>query len=471
VGESFFGWQMYDPIVTWDEEGNWVGGLAESWTLSPDGKTWTFKVRKGVKFHNGDPVTSADLMFSVQHMQDPTSWNPWSPYLSYNFDSMSCPDADTFVYKMKEPEPTLLMCFAATRVLPFEYIDLRGIEYFREHPVGSGPWKFVSFTSGKECVMEANTEHWRVVPHFQKFIQYVVPEEATQVAMLKRGEVDVITGITHDTAAKLEAEGWRVERGAVPTSSILNFPGTWMTDGPMGDIRVRQALAYAINYQELCDTFFHGFARPGGRFFMDERVWGWGKDWQPETYDLAKAKSLLADAGYPGKFKNPVITIYVQVGSGYTPDFMQVLQGYWTAAGIQTKIEMRDAWDWAGMFFVPHFDDPKAPNVGAIFPWVFPNFYASNVYHSKNMYTPGGVHTTSNDPKALELYTKAIRELDPVKAEQYWTDFQAYCHDVMFINFGICLIYDPMVMGPDVGEFGWGTWLMGEAYADLGHKK
>jgi len=469
VGESFFGWQMYDPIVTWDKEGNFIGGLAKSWKLSPDGKTWTFKVRKGVKFHNGDPVTSADLMFSVEHMQDPKSWNPWSPYLRYNCESMSCPDDYTFVYKTNKPEPTLIMCFAATRVLPKKYIEKNGLEHFRKNPIGSGPWKFVSFTSGDNCVMEANTKHWRVVPHFAKLIQYVAPEESTQIAMLKRGEVDAITGISLDQVVKLRDEGWRVRADDTPTGVVLNFPGTWVTDGPMGDKRVRQALAYSINYQELCDTFFRGFAKPGGRFFMYDRVWGWDPSWKPETYDLEKARALLKEAGYPGKFKNPVITIYVQIGTGFTPDLMQVLQGYWAEAGIQTKIELREAMEWGGLFFVRN-TKPDAPNVGAIFPWGWPNFYASNVYHSYNMYCPGGVHSTSDDQHALELYTKAIRELDPVKAEQYWTDFQNYCHDVMFINFGVCLVYNQMVLGPNVGEFGWGTWLMGEGWADLKHK-
>jgi len=470
VGESFFGWQMYDPIVTWDKEGNFIGGLAKSWKLSPDGKTWTFKVRKGVKFHNGDPVTSADLMFSVKHMQDPKSWNPWSPYLRYNCESMSCPDDYTFVYKTNKPEPTLIMCFAATRVLPKKYIEKNGLEHFRKNPIGSGPWKLVSFTSGDNCVMEANTKHWRIVPHFEKLIQYVVPEESTQIAMLKRGEVDIITGISLDQVVKLRDEGWRIRADDTPTGVVLNFPGTFVTDGPMGDKRIRQALAYSINYQELCDTFFRGFAKPGGRFFMYNRVWGWDPNWKPEPYDPEKAKALLKEAGYPGKFKTPVITIYVQVGTGWTPDLMQVIQGYWAEAGIQTKIELREAMEWGGLFFVRN-TKPDAPNVGAIFPWAWPNFYASNVYHSYNMYCPGGVHSTSDDQHALELYTKAIRELDPVKAEQYWTDFQNYCHDEMFINFGVCLVYNQLVLGPKVGEFGWGTWLSPyEAYADLKHK-
>lgn len=470
-GESFFGWMMYDPIVTWDEDGNFVGAIAKDWTLSDDGLTWTFTIRDDVVFHNGDPLTSADVMFSVEHMQDPMSWNPWSHGIRYNMDTMYCPDDYTFVYKTVEPEPTLIMSFAATRVLPKDYFEEVGQDAFRQAPIGSGPWKFVSFESGNYCEWEANTEHWRTVPHFERLTEYVVPEESTRIAMLKRDEVDIIQGISHDRLVELEDEGWELEPLEVSTGFVMCFPGTWVTDGPTGDKRVRQAMAYSINYEEICDTYFHGRAEPGGRFFMYPGCWGWGDDWEAEPYDPALAASLLADAGYPDAFDDPVITIYVQTGTSWGPDLVQILQTYWTAAGIQTQIEMRDANEWAGMFFVPN-TEPDAPNVGAVFPWgPWPNFYPSNVYHSGNMYTPGGAHSTSNDAHALELFNKAIREVDPDLAEQYWTEFQDYCHDEMFINFGVVLSYEALVLGPEVGDFGYGTWLSyWDSFADIAHK-
>lgn len=471
-GESFFGWSLYDPIVTWDGNLDFVPAIAEDWTISEDGLTWTFDIRDDVYFHNGDKLTSADVMFSVGHMQDPESTNPWSPYLSYNFDSHYCPDEYTYVYKTVEPELPLTMCFASTRVLPKNYIEENGIEYFREHPVGSGPWKFVSFTSGESCIMEANTDHWRTVPHFERLVQLVVPEEATQVAMLKRGEVDIITGITLDKSVELGEEGWRLQQAAVPTGSNVIMPGTWMTDGPTSDIRVRRALAYSINRQEISDTFFHGLAEPGGRFFHYLGMYGWDPAWEPEPYDPELAASLLEDAGYPEAFDNPVIDIYIQTGSGYTPDLFQILQGYWTEAGIQTEIHMVDVFEFLGMFFVPHFDEPEAPSIGAIVPWVYTNSWPTNVYHSKNMYCPGGVHTTSNDEHAMELYTKAMRETDYELGEQYYREFSAYVHDELFINFGICLIWDQMVVGPEIGQFGWGEWMtIYDAYADIGHSQ
>ncbi len=470
-GESFFGWAFADPLIWWDENFQFCPAIAESWTISEDGKTWTFHIRKGVKFHNGDPLTSADVQFSVEHWQSPDSWNPWSPYLSYNFDTMSCPDDYTFVYKTKDPEIPLAICFADVRIYPKNYIEENGWDAWKEHPIASGPWKFVSFTSGDNIVMEANTEHWGHVPAFEKLIQYVVPEEATQIAMLKRGEVDIISGISMDKTVELINEGFAAEPATVPVGTMMTFPGTWMTDGPTSDIRVRKALAYSINYQELCDTFFHGYAEPGGRWFMHPGSWGWDDSWQPEPYDPDLAASLLEEAGYPDAFDDPVIDLYAQVGWGWLNDFCQVIQGYWAEAGIQVEIHVVDPFEWAGMYFVPHYDEPDFPNIGAIFPWGYQDSWPSNVYHSFNMYC-GGVHTCGNDPHAVELYNRAVHEPDPTLCEQYWSEFMTYAQDEMFVTFGVVLVYFPTVVGPEVGEWGWGKQgTIADAYAGIQHKK
>lgn len=457
---SWFGWSIYDRLLVWDENFEICGEIAESWTVSDDGLTWTFEIRDDVTFHNGDPLTSADVMFSVEHMQDPDSLNPWSPYLSYNFDTMYCPDDDTFVYKTVEPELTLGIAFTAVPILPKDYIETKGWDYFCEHPIGSGPWIYVdgSFVSGERIEFKANTQHWRNIPHFEKCIQYVVPEESTQIAMLKRGEVDIVSYISLDQIVELRDEGWRLQPFASPTGITLSFPGTWLTDGPTSDIRIRRALAYAINYQELCDTFFQGFAEPGGRWFMYSGSWGWDGDWEPEQYDLAMARSLLEDAGYPDAFDEPVIDVYVMVEMAWTNDVMQILQGYWAEAGIQTDIHLVGSYEFFGLFLMGA-TDPEGDNIGAIIPWLFDISEPNSVYASHNLYCPGGIHSTSNDAQALELYTKAIRETDPDLCEQYWTEFQAYVHDELFINFGVCLVWNQFVLGPEVGDFGYGAWV------------
>ncbi len=466
--ESFWGWAMYDPLVTYDPQGNVIGSVAESWSISPDGNTWTFKIRKGMKFHNGDPVTSADVAFSVVRFSSKESSNPWSPYLRRNFAGVETPDEYTFVYKTNNPEPQLTAPFAFTRILPKKYFESVGQDGFRKNPIGSGPWKFVKFVSETSMEMDANTNHWRITPAFAKVIETQIPEESTRIALLKRGEVDIIGALSFDRIVELRDEGFALQEFGLPTLANLNFAGTWMTDGPTSDIRVRQAMSYAINRQEICDTFFKGLAKPGCRWFMDEHTWGWDPKWKADPYDKEKALALLKEAGYPGKFKNKGITINV-TAAGYTADLMQILQSSWAEVGIRVDIKVLDANVWGGNVFVRK-TDPSDPYVGSIWPWVFGGAF-NNVYHSANLFTSKGVHTTANDPKADELYAKAANELDPAKAKQYWTEFMDYAYDVMWVNVGLVKVPSYNVIGPKVGKVTSNAHLsLWDAYAGIQQK-
>src|SRR4030042_4908487 len=210
--ESFWGWAMYDPLLMFDPKGNVVGSVAESWKLSPDGKTWTFKIRKGQKFHNGDQLTSADVAFTVVRFSSKDSTNPWSPYLRNNFESVETPDPYTFIYKTQNPEPPLVVPFAWTRILPKNYFEKVGQDGFRRNPIGSGPWKFSKFVSKTSFELVANTKHWPQVPAFEKVIDLMVPEEATRVAMLKNGEVDIATGLTIDRIDAVKKLGFNLQQ-------------------------------------------------------------------------------------------------------------------------------------------------------------------------------------------------------------------------------------------------------------------
>lgn len=463
--ESFWGWAMYDPLLTFDPRGNVIGSVAESWKLSPDGKTWTFKIRKGMKFHNGDPVTSADVAFSVVHFASKESTNPWSHYFQTNFVSVETPDPNTFVYHAERPEPPLVVPFGWTRILPKNYFEKVGQDAFRKAPIGSGPYKFVKFVSKTSFEMAANTQHWRQVPAFERIIDLNVPEEATRVAMLKNGEVDIAQGLSYDRIVELKKMGFALQEAGLPTLVNISFQATWLTQGPTSDIRVRQAISYALNRQELCDTFYKGFGKPGTRWFMDENTYGWDPSWKPDPYDLNKAKALLKEAGYPDKFKDPVINIFVQAPQA---DLVQALVGYWEKAGIKIKINPVDAMGYGGYFFV-RIKDKDAPNVGSIIPWVYQGFF-NTTYQCFNMYGSTGVHSTGNDPKADELYTKATTELDPIKAKKYWMEYQNYAY-TMWVNVGICKVPNNLVLGPKVGKFTSNAHMgLYDAFAGIQHK-
>jgi peptide/nickel transport system substrate-binding protein len=451
--ESFIGWSIYDSLLGYDAQGNFVPDVAEKWEISPDGNTWTFHIRHGIKFHNGDPLTAADVKFSVDRFGDMSlSTNPWSWYISpqYNKKDSKVVDDYTYQFVSDHPEPNQAVVFAWTRILPKKYYESIGMDAFRKKPIGSGPWKFVNLIPKTSYKLEANTDYWipDAVPAFQYYQSYMMPEQATRIASLKAGETD-ITFVDFDRIKDLVNQGFRTEKVGLPMQNNINFQGTWLKGaGAVGDIRVRQAMSYALNRQEICDTWFQGYAKPGGMWFMWDQGYGWSDALKSDPYDPAKAKALLAEAGYPGKFADPTVHLYTTAPA---QDFILLLINYWKAVGLQAKIEVVDSTVWGSYFFSFNRIKEGDPNVGWIFDWALSDVMNAT-YQSSNMYGSWGVHNTGNDPKADELYKKATLELDPVKAKQYWTEFQAYAR-TMYVDVGIALADPLVIVSQNLGEF------------------
>jgi peptide/nickel transport system substrate-binding protein len=319
--------------------------------------------------------------------------------------------------------------------------------------------------------MEANTDYWvpAQVPAFKTFINLMVPEETTQVAMLKNNEVDMI-GVPMDSVVQLQKAGYKTVEFGEATQVNISFQGTWLNSaGPAQDIRVRQAMSYAVNRQELCDGYFNGNAVPGGYFYELPGDYGYDPAWKPDAFDTAKAKQLLTDAGYPSKWTDPTIHIYVSPGPNV--DLLTLLQGYWKTVGLQVKLEIVDSVVFGGYFFSPAKRIAEGDkNAGWAFPWVFGSFFNST-YHSANMYTSQGAHNTCNDPKADQMYKDATSELDPAKALAKWTAFQAYVH-TLYINIGFCYVKPLVVYGPAIGGFTGPNWVsLQDAYWGFQHAK
>jgi ABC-type transport system substrate-binding protein len=238
-----------------------------------------------------------------------------------------------------------------------------------------------------------------------------------------------------------------------------------MTQGPTSDIRVRQAMSYAINRQEICDTFYKGFAHPGGFWFFSEKTWAWDNSFQPDAFDPDKAKQLLSDAGYPGKFNPQSITLYT---TAVAADLMQILQGYWQAIGMDVQVQVVDTPVYNKLVFV-RATNPTDQQVGAIWPWVNTGFF-NNVYHSANMFTSTGVHTTSNDTKADGMYQAAVTELDDTKAKKLWQDMMHYGYGTMWVNVELVEVPTYFAVGQNVGAFTNRTWLnLWDSYAGIQH--
>ena len=455
---------LFDPLITWDEKGNYIGSVAKSWEISEDGNTWTFHIRDDIKFHNRHPLTAYDVKFSIDRLASKESTNPWAGYLRSNLLSTEVPDDYTFVYRTNTPELSLINTFANTPILPRDYFNSIGPDEFNKHPIGSGPWKFVEHVPAASILLEANTEHWRQIPAYKYVREYLVPEEYTRVSALKSGEVDMALLLSADRTVAMMKEGWRTEKIGLPFIITLSFPGTWMTDGPTSDTRVRQALSYSINRQELCDTLWKGLAKPGGRWFMSESSWGWDPSWEPDPYDPELARRLLDEAGYPDAFSTPTIKYFI---SSNADDFALALQNYWAKVGIDVKMEVVDGMVWVGMFMVRQ-TDPNSPAIGGIFPFGWTSVF-DNTYYCANMYTSTGVHTGGNDPVADKLYHEAITTINDAERKRLWTEFQNYAKE-MWVNIGIAWTEPYLLVGPNLGEFTTNTYRsLQAAYSGIQH--
>ena len=186
---------VFDSLVGFDYDKGGIGpGVAERWELAADGSAWTFFLRSGLKWHNGDPLTAHDVKFSLERTMSPESVASQAAALRRNVDRIEVVDDRTVrIYTKKVqpyfPESLSRAVFQEGQLMPKKYIETVGVEEFRKKPIGSGPWKFVRSVPGDRIEYEAvDYPHWRGTPHFKRLVILLVPEESTRVAMVKTGE-------------------------------------------------------------------------------------------------------------------------------------------------------------------------------------------------------------------------------------------------------------------------------------------
>lgn len=335
-----FEFLFWEHLIGIDEDGNFIGELAEDWSVSDDGLIWTFNIRHGVTFHNGDPLTSADVKFSIERVQVEGSSSPWKGEYSEIIDRVECPDDYTVKIYCTKVNYTFYTSIWGCTIVPKNYIEEVGDDYFREHPIGTAPWKFVKLTPGVSIECEAVPDHWRITPEWKNLIIELIPESSTALAKLRNGETDIVA-VNMDEALEVRDEGYELRVMGRPTQPVIPMLGAWATDGPISSPVVRKALSLAINRQEIADEFFNGLAEPGGVLWTAPSSWGFDPAWEDEyfEYNPDKAKERLQAAGYPDAFADPVIKIFSHtMGGAWLPDLNMIISSYWNAVGVQTEV-------------------------------------------------------------------------------------------------------------------------------------
>ena len=355
---------LWDWLTEIDAAGKLSPGLALSWKPGEDGKSWTFKLRPGVKFHDGSEMTAEDVQFTLMEgFRRPKAKASRVRQFRKGIKDVQVVDRHTVTVITAKPWPTFPydMSFQPGIegiVLPKAYIKKVGWDGFAEKPVGTGPWKFVKHEVGNFIEFEAVKDHWRKSPNFDRLRTVLVKEAATRVAMLKTGQVDVAR-ISLDEVQDVTKAGFKIAEDPQPTSVRIHLYATYYDKaGPVKDVRVRQALNLAVNRQEILDTLLHGKGKPAAVFPSSPISIGFPADLKPYPYDPAKAKKLLAEAGYPNGFS---IKLFALPTGGFTQylQLAEIVAGYWEAIGVKTSIVPTDI----GAFRPLYIANPQSPKI------------------------------------------------------------------------------------------------------------
>ena len=272
--------------------------LAESWTESPDGLVYEFKLRPNLHFHNGDPLTTEDVKFAFDRYKGAAA-----NILHEHVKEVEIVDPRVVRFHLNKPWPDFMTFFGTTAsaagiVLPKKYLTEVGDDGFKQHPIGAGPYKFVSSTPGIEIVLEAFPDYWRRVPNVKTLVMRSVPDATTRALMLKTGEADIAYALDGPDAEGLqETPGIRIVATKHASIFWIDFAKQWDPTSPWHDIRLRQAVNYALDRKGISHAACLDFCPPAG--VIVPRVMEFALQVEPPPYDPEKAKKLLAEAGYP----------------------------------------------------------------------------------------------------------------------------------------------------------------------------
>jgi peptide/nickel transport system substrate-binding protein len=393
---------LHDALVKAMPDNKQAPCLAESFTASEDGLTYDFVLRGNATFHNGDPVTSDDVKFSFERYHGASQ-----SLLRQRVAAIETPDALHVRFKLKEPWPDFMTFYAgvsgAAWIVPRKYVTQVGDDGFKKAPIGAGPYRFVSFTPGVELVLEAFDGYWRKPPPIKRIVMKVIPEEATRLAALKRGEIDIAYSIRGELAGELlQTPGLSLKPVVVQGVFCIYFVDQWDPKSPWHDVRVRRAANLAIDCKTINEALTMGYSHVTGNPFIPDIYEFY---WQPPApvYDPAQAKQLLAEAGYPNGFDAGAYNCdssYSNIGEAVVNNLGEV--------GIRTKLRPLER-----AAYIKAFAEKSYKNIIQAGPAGFGNAATRLETHA----VTGGTFTYGTYPDLDELFQQQARELNYQRRE------------------------------------------------------
>ena len=410
-----FLYALHDALVKPMPAGWNTPSLAESWTQSKDGLTYEFVLRKGIKFHNGDPVTTEDVKFSYDRYR-----GAGAKLLKERVKDVQIVDAGRIRFVLKEPWPDFMTFYGTSAtgsgwVVPKKYVEKVGDDGFKRAPIGAGPYKFVSFNPGVELVLEAFEGYWRKTPSIKRLVLRSLPEETTRAAALKKGEVDIAYLLTGPVAQDIQRTPGLKLTAPSQSSGVfwLDMPDQWDPKSPWHDRRVRLAASHAIDRQSLNMAETLGFSRPTGGIIP--RAFEFAKVFEPPAFDVAKAKQLMVEAGYPNGF---------DAGDFYPwPPYTamgEALAAYLQTIGIKSRIRTMERATLTTAWREKKLKNLIVGITGA----------GGNAATRLEAYvSQEGAYTAGVIPEVEDLFQRQAREIDVKRREALIHQIQQILHD------------------------------------------
>jgi len=337
---AMVGVTMFDSLVGRDADNRIVPQLAESWRLVDD-TTWQLKLRRSVVFHDGEPFNAEAVRFTFQRVLDPEQKSPNRANMA-EIARVDVIDDYTVNLVTRQPYAPLINRLLDFPIVPPRYAAEKGNQGMALRPVGTGPYRFVELVKDDRLVVEAFDRHWRGAPRIRRVVYKPIPEPFTRAAALRNNEVDLITTIPPNLARELEGVGGiRAQR--VPSSWII-YLGLNAFKKPLSDVRVRQALNYATDVDAIVKNILEG----NGRRLegpLTPQMFGYDASVKGYPHDPARARKLLAEAGYPDGLE---ITLESPAGR-YQGDkeIAEALGGQWQKAGFRPRVQVAE---WGAYF-------------------------------------------------------------------------------------------------------------------------
>jgi len=407
---------VFDGLLDLTAQGK-KPALATSWVVSPDGKQIDFTLRPNVVFQNGDPFTAEDVKFTFEKILKPDTNHSYRAGFVDSLDHVEIIDPMHVRFILKHPWLGFFTTarFGLQAIVPKNYYEKVGSKGFNEKPIGTGPFKLVDMKAGEWNRYQANDKYWGGAPKFKFLTQRLVAEPFTRYAMLERGEADIVSGLTGPLLEKIQTN----KTVRLFSSKYASTAGIYFNPGKFPeakDKRVRMAIGYAINLEQITKKILNGTCEPASSI-LTPATFGYEPKYKVIPYDPAKAKALLKEAGVaPGREIDFVLSTESLAPVPSSPQVLEAIAGNLEAVGFKVK---RVPYDTAAWF--PMMRGGKQPAVywGGASMSDDAGELLGGWYISKSVWTSGEI----NVPEYDKIYREQLETADAKQRQKLLAQF------------------------------------------------